>query len=74
MATTYMLEACHFRVAEKAKQAGMSELVACVYDEMHRNTLRDRCLRKVTSLKMDEEFRAIDKETLNMAKARLPTI
>ena len=62
------------RVAEEAKTAGVSELLAVVYDEIHRKELRDRCQRKDPDLKLDEEFRMINKENLDIARAKLPTI
>ena len=62
------------RIAEEAKTTRVSELLAVVYDEIHRKELRDRCQRKDPDLKLDEEFRTINKENLDIARAKLPTI
>ena len=62
------------RIAEEAKTTGVSELLAVVYDEIQRKELRDRCQRKDPDLKLDDEFRMINKENLDIARAKLPTI
>ena len=36
--------------------------------------MRDRCLRKDPDLKLDDDFRMINKENLDIARAKLPTI
>ena len=45
----------------------MRDIVAAVCDEIVRKDLRDRCQRQDTTLKVDDAFRTIDKDTLDVS-------